>query len=271
MTLIRHSRCLILVAVFLARTAWAQNPAAPQTLTVPAGTGIITVLRSPLHTTSAVPDSGVYLETLAPIVIDNHVAIPAHSLIQGTVETDKRPGHFDRNSQLRFHFTTLIFPNNQVSTIDALLQSIPGSNYRKKDSRGTAGTVDQAEKTLPEIGALAFTGALFGSVRHFGIGGLLPGAGLGAGLGIGKVLLRRGDPIVLHEGTRMEIVLQAPVTVSQQLIPPSSIASTSIQPSVFSGDTSEPTASEPSMNVRNPGRPVLNPWPMQKLFYLPWY
>jgi hypothetical protein len=270
MIVIRHFRCLAFVAVLLPGGALAQNLQAPQTLVVPAGTRIITVLSSPLHTTSAVPDSGIYVESLVPIVIDNHVAIPAHSLIQGTVETAKRPGHFDRSSRLRFHFTTLIFPNNQVSTIDALLQSIPGSNYRKKDPRGTAGTVDQVEKTLPDIGAFAAAGALFGTISRTGIGGLGPGAALGAGVGVGKVLLGRGDPIVLHEGTRMEIVLQAPVTVSQQSIPSSNIVSTN-QSSALTSNTNDPTASVSSMNVRNAVRPVQNPWPMQRILSLPWY
>lgn len=271
MMMIRHSRSLAFVAILLAGNVWAQNFQAPQTLTVPAGTRILTVLRSPLHTTSAVPDSGIYLESLVPIVIDNHVAIPAHSLIQGTVETAKRPGHFDRNSRLRFHFTTLTFTNNQVSTIDAVLQSIPGTDYRTKDSRGTAGTVDQAEKTLPEISTLAFTGALFGSVRHIGIGGALPGAGLGAALGVGKVLLKRGDAMILHEGTRMEIVLQSPLTVSPQIIPQANMTGPFTPRSTVPDHTTEPAASESSTNARNPLRPVLNPWPIQKLLYLPWY
>jgi len=228
-------------------------------------------LRSPVHTTSAVPDSGVYLESLAPIVIDNQVAIPAHSLIQGTVETAKRPGHFDRNSRFRFHFTTVVFPNNHVEPIDAVLQSIPGTDYRKTDSAGTTGTVDQVEKTLPDISTLAFAGALFGSVRHIGIGGFLPGAGLGIALGVGKVLLKRGDPIVLHEGTRMEIALKAPVTISRQVIPESNEPSSFTPKLIIRNDTNEPTASESQRNTPNPLRPVLNPWPMQKLFYLPWY
>lgn len=271
MNFIRHFCWLAFVAVFVARVACAQNPEAPQSLTVPVGTRIITVLRSPVHTTSAVPDSGVYLESVVPIVVDNHVAIPAHSLIQGTVETAKRPGHFDRNSRFRFHFTTVVFPNNHVETIDAVLQSIPGTDYRKKDSAGTTGTVDQVEKTLPGIGGLAFAGALFGSVRHIGIGGFLPGAGLGVALGVGKVLLTRGDPIVLHEGTRMEIALKAPLTISRQVIPEGN-ASTSFTPQLITrADTNEPSASESPTNTANPRRPVLNPWPMQKLFYLPWY
>src|SRR5438067_9086370 len=204
MTSIRKFGCLALIAILSAQIASGQSSNGPQLLTVPAGTRIITLLRSPLNTTSAVAESGIYLESLEPVVIGNRVAIPAHSLIQGTVENDKRPGHFDRSSRLRFHFTTLIFPNNQVATIDAVLQSIPGSaSYRKGDSAGTAGTVDQVEKTLPEISALAFTGALFGSVARTRIGGIWPGAGLGAPLGLGKVLLRRGDAIALHEGSRM--------------------------------------------------------------------
>ena len=268
---IRHFRCLAFLAVCSTRVASAQSSDAAPTLTVPAGTKIITVLRSPIHTTSAVSDSGVYLESLEPIVLDNHVAIPAHCLIQGTVNTNKRPGHFDRNARLRFHFTTLIFPSNQVATIDAVLQSIPGSDYRKKNSGGTAGTVDQVEKSLPEISTLAFAGALFGSVRRTGIGGIWPGAGLGVALGLGKVLLSRGDPMLMREGTRMEIVLQSPVTVPQQVIPESSTLTTFTPKLIIRNDTSESDSSEPPKNMPNPLRPVLNPWPIERLTFLPWY
>src|SRR2546429_360205 len=97
MTSIRHFRWLALIAILSAGVAWAQGPEASQTFTVPAGTRIITRLRSPLNTTSAVSESGVYLESIEPIVIDNHIAIPARSLIQGMVEADKRPGHLDRS------------------------------------------------------------------------------------------------------------------------------------------------------------------------------
>ena len=99
----------------------------PSTVTIPAGTRVLMVLKSPLHTTSGTAGSGLYLETLYPVVQGNGVVIPARTLVQGVVESDERPGHLKRTSEFRFRFTTLIFPNNLVVPINGVLQSIPGT------------------------------------------------------------------------------------------------------------------------------------------------
>ena len=74
--------------------------------------------------------------------------------------------------------------------------------------------VDQAEKVITPTAASAVGGAIIGSHRAFGIG-LLPGAGLGAALGLGAVLLKRGDEINLPQGSKVEMVLQAPFSLEQ--------------------------------------------------------
>ena len=56
---------------------------APSTVTIPAGTRVLMVLKSPLHTTSGTAGSGLYLETLYPVVEGSGVVIPAHTLVQG--------------------------------------------------------------------------------------------------------------------------------------------------------------------------------------------
>jgi hypothetical protein len=173
------------------------------------------VLKSPLHTTSGTAGSGLYLETLYPVVQGNRVVIPAHTQVQGVVEADKRSGHVNRVSEFRFRFTTLIFPNNAVAPIDGVLQSIPGAkNIRTHDKDGTLKPVNQTEKVVTPAAAGAVGGALIGAHRGFGIG-LLPGAGLGAALGLGAVLLKRGDEISLAPGTSVEMILQAPLTLEQ--------------------------------------------------------
>ncbi|HEX3091176.1 MAG TPA: hypothetical protein VHW72_01070, partial [Candidatus Angelobacter sp.] len=78
---------------------------APSTVTIPAGTRVLMVLKSPLHTTSGTAGSGLYLETLYPVVQANGVVIPAHTQVQGVVEANKRPGHGNRVSEFRFRFT----------------------------------------------------------------------------------------------------------------------------------------------------------------------
>jgi hypothetical protein len=187
----------------------------PSTVTIPAGTRVLMVLKSPLHTTSGTAGSGLYLETLYPVVQDNRVVIPAHTQVQGVVEADKRPGHVNRVSEFRFRFTTLIFPNNFVAPIDGVLQSIPGAkNIRTRDKDGTLKPVDQTEKVVTPAAVSAVGGAIIGAHRGFGIG-LLPGAGLGAALGLGSVLLKRGDEISLARGTSVEMILQAPLSLEQ--------------------------------------------------------
>lgn len=187
----------------------------PSTVTIPAGTRVLMVLKSPLHTTSGTAGSGLYLETLYPVVQGNGVVIPARTQVQGVVESDERPGHLKRTSEFRFHFTTLIFPNNLVVPINGVLQSIPGArNIRTHSNDRTLEPVDQAEKVITPVAASAVGGAIIGAHRAFGIG-LLPGTGLGAALGLGAVLLKRGDEINLPQGTRVEMVLQAPFSLEQ--------------------------------------------------------
>ena len=173
------------------------------------------VLKSPLHTTSGTAGSGLYLETLFPVVQSNGVVIPAHTQVQGVVESDERPGHLKRTSEFRFRFTTLIFPNNVVVPINGVLQSIPGArNIRTRSDDKTLEPVDQPEKVITPTAASAVGGAIIGSHRAFGIG-LLPGAGLGAALGLGAVLLKRGDEINLPQGSKVEMVLPAPFSLEQ--------------------------------------------------------
>src|SRR6476469_6782811 len=191
---------------------------APSTVTIPAGTRVMMVLKSPLHTTSGTAGSGLYLETLHPVVQGNGVVIPARTQVQGVVESDERPGHLKRTSEFRFRFTNLIFPNNLVVPISGVLQSIPGArNIRTRGEDGKLEPVDQTEKVITPVAASSVGGAIIGAHRGFGIG-LLPGAGLGAALGLGAVLLKRGDEISLPRGTSVEMVLQAPFSLEQSQV-----------------------------------------------------
>jgi hypothetical protein len=199
----------------------------PSTVTIPAGTRVLMVLKSPLHTTSGTAGSGLYLETLYPVVQGNGIVIPARTLVHGVVESDERPGHLKRTSEFRFRFTSLIFPNNLVVPINGVLQSIPGAINIRTGEAKTLAPVDQTEKVITPVAASSVGGAIIGAHRGFGIG-LLPGAGLGAGLGLVAVLLKRGDEISLPQGTSVEMVLAAPFSLDNsqlaanaRIVPPS--------------------------------------------------
>jgi hypothetical protein len=185
--------------------------------TIPAGTRMLLVLQSPLNTTSGTAGSGIYLEIRYPVIQGDRVVIPAHTQVQGVVEDNRRPGHFQRASEFRFRFTTLIFPNNHAASIDGALQSIPGSRMVRAQKEGTINPVDQTEKVVIPAVAGAVGGAVVGSVSHFGIGTYV-GAGLGSALAAGSALLQRGDNINLPRGTSIEIVLRSPLTLDEEQV-----------------------------------------------------
>jgi len=199
-------------------TAPGMPSSAPSTLTIPAGTRVMMVLKSPLHTTSGTAGSGIYLETLFPVIADNQVVVPAHTFVEGVVEGTRRPGHFHRTSEFRFRFTNFVFASNYVAPIQGVLQSIPGAtNLRTHDKEGTLQTVDQIEKVVTPTAASAVGGAIIGAEHGFGIG-KFTGGGLGSALGLGAVLLRRGDKISLRQGTYVEMILQAPLILEQSQV-----------------------------------------------------
>src|SRR5262249_27004927 len=103
-------------------------------VTVAPGTRVLMRLTSPLHSTSGTQNSRVYLEIVQPVIQGDRIVIPAHTQVQGVVEVNKRPGHFSRTAEFKFRFSTLIFPNNRVSTIDGVLQSVAGSRVARIDS-----------------------------------------------------------------------------------------------------------------------------------------
>jgi hypothetical protein len=185
----------------------------PEVITIPAGTHLLMKLISPLHTTSSTPGSGVYLETAFPVVENNRVVIPEHTRVMGVVTDERRPGRVQGRAQMRLRFTQLILPDNRELSVVGSLQSLPeSSTNRTVNNEGTLEPVDQIDADVYTVAKTTGAGVLVGSIRHVGIG-VGQGALIGAGLGLAKVLFTRGDEISLPVGTRVEMVLQRPLTV----------------------------------------------------------
>jgi hypothetical protein len=192
----------------------ALAPAPLNTFTLPAGTHVLMTLTSPLHTTSARAGAGVYLETSWPVVQDGQVVIPAHSRVLGEVEHERRPGRVKGRAQFRLHFTSLILPVNRVVAIAGNLQSLPGNEkIRAQDKEGTIEPVDQIDSDVYRIASGTIAGGLGGALTRTATGAGI-GMAIGGGLGLAKVLFTRGDEIHLPEGTKVEMVLEKPLTLA---------------------------------------------------------
>lgn len=190
----------------------------PQPITIPAGTHVLMKLISPLHTTSSTPGSGVYLETVFPVVENDHIVIPEHTRVMGVMADERRPGRMKGRAQMRLRFTHLILPDDHELSIVGNLQSLPGSSKnRSVNHEGTIEPVDQIDADVYTMAKATGAGVLVGALSHSGRAGLGYGALIGGGLGLAKVLFTRGDEISLPVGTRVEMVLQHPLIVQGHL------------------------------------------------------
>jgi hypothetical protein len=221
----RMRRGLVAAGLLAGMVARAQTQAVTSdlpTFTVPAGTKVLLSLKSAVNTKTAAPGDGVYLVSTFPVTGGSRVMIPVGVYVQGTVDRVIRPGRVKGRAQLDLHFTTMIFPNGQVVAIPGKLNSLPGSDGPKvKDGEGT---VEQASSKGRDAGNIAkgtAIGAEGGVLGGAASGDVLKGIGYGslAGAAAGAIytLFTRGNDIVIPSGTPVEMVLQRPLVLEQQL------------------------------------------------------
>jgi len=191
----------------------AAPSAAPQQITVPAGTQVLLHLRSPIDTKTAKVGDGVYCQTSFPVTQNNVAVIPAGTYVKGKIAQVKRAGRVKGRAEILFNFTTIIFPNGYTIDLPGALENAPGSrNSTVSDREGTVKADGQKGKDAGTIAKTGATGAVIGAVasggKGAGIGGLA-----GAAVGLGQVLFTRGQDVRIDQDTALEMVLERPLTV----------------------------------------------------------
>lgn len=215
-------QCAFLM-MLCATGSFAQNesqpapPAPPSSYTIQIGTHIPLGLINSVSTKHSSPGDRIYLETVFPIVIDNHIVIPTGSSVIGTVTEVKRPGRVKGRGELYVRFDTIILPNGVTRDFRSRLGAIDARGDERLDKKegniegdsnkgGDTRTVAEGAATGASIGAI--TGAAAG---HVGLGAGIGGAA-GAAAGLAGVLLTRGPDAVLAKGSTIEMVLDRPLT-----------------------------------------------------------
>lgn len=86
----------------------------PSTITVPAGTLVELAITQPVLARTAKPGDDIYAVTAFPVAINNRMAIPPGTYVQGQINSLTRPGAFSPHAEFQIHFTKLIFPDGYV-------------------------------------------------------------------------------------------------------------------------------------------------------------
>ena len=184
-----------------------------QEVTQPAGTKIPLALKHAITTKTAHEVDAVYAETTFPIVLDNHIIIPAGSYVQGTISNVKRPGRVKGRAEVLVHFNTLLLPNGYTLLLPGAVDNVPGmDNGKMKDKEGTIQGEGTKGRDVARVAETTATGGLIGAAAHGAKGAAVGGAGGGL-IGLATVLLSRGPDLRLEAGSTMETVLERPITV----------------------------------------------------------
>ena len=197
------------------------------TLIVPADTTIPLRLINTINSRTTQPGQAIYCETIFPITVGNRIVIPRGSSVKGSVTKVVRPGHLKGKAQIGIRFDTLILPNGTTHALRATLSGFGGAGregFQPKESKvegassqgNDAGKVAETTITGAEIGTIA------GAADRSPLKGLGIGSLAGATGGLVWIFASRGKQIVLPPGTNFELLLNAPLTFSQdELAPPS--------------------------------------------------
>lgn len=168
-------------------------------VTIPAGTVLPVELRTAVGSETSNVEDPVRGTVRRAITIDGVEAVPAGSVVAGTVTEALRSARVKGRARVAFRFSSL---------------DTPGDAERLKIR--TATYVREAEATKKKDAAMIGGGAAAGAVIGGIVGGgdgAAKGAAIGGGAGTGVVLSTRGKEVTLPAGTAISVKLAEPVTV----------------------------------------------------------
>jgi hypothetical protein len=188
------------------------------TVTIPAGTHVPVSLRNAISTKGSHVGDQVYAQTTFPVVINEHVLIPASTYVQGKISYIKPAGRLKGSAEVLMHFTSLIYPSGYTVLLPGSIESAPDVDKTKvKDKEGTIKGDSNAGKTAATIAEPAATGAVIGGLNRGGQGALI-GGGIGAAVGTAIAALGHGNEVKLGPGTTLEVILQRDVEIDSTRI-----------------------------------------------------
>jgi hypothetical protein len=198
--------------------AAAASHVAANEVTIPEGTRIPVMLKNAVSTKSSRVGDPIYAQSTFPVVVDDHIVVPAGTYVQGKISQIKPAGHLKGRAEVLVHFTTLIYPSGYTVILPGAIEDAPGvDKSHVKDKEGTIQGDSDKAKTAGTIAGPAAEGGLIGAVTHGGEGALI-GAGIGGAVGTAIAALSHGNEVRMGPGTTLEVVLQRDVPVDEHRI-----------------------------------------------------
>jgi hypothetical protein len=180
------------------------EPAAPAEpefveLVVPADSVVGLQLETTVSSERAKVEDAVEARVTRDVRVGGRIAIPAGSVVHGTVTEVQRGGKVRERARLGIRFHTVVLGNGDRLALrtDAVIRE------------GTSPGRESAAK----IGGAAVGGAILGAILG-GSKGAAIGAGVGAGSGTAAVMAGDRNTVTIPAGSTVSVRVQQPVTVT---------------------------------------------------------
>jgi hypothetical protein len=172
-------------------------PAAPRTVSVPAGTAIHVRLSTELNTGSTAPGSGFEGTLAEPLVAKGVTVARQGSLVGGRVTNVVSSGRLKRPAEISLMLTSVTPRGGQPTSVSTRTWSVSGKSHKKRD--------------IAMIGGGAGVGAAIGAIAGGGKGAAI-GSMVGAAGGTAGAFATGKKEIALPAETAMTFRLTAPAT-----------------------------------------------------------
>jgi len=168
-------------------------------LVVPADAVVGLQLETTVSSDRAKVEDAVEARVTRDVRVDGRVAIPAGSLVQGTVTEVVRGGKVRERARLSIRFHTVVIGNGDRLALRTDAITREGSS--------------QGRESATKIGAGAVGGAILGAILGGGKGAAI-GAGVGAGGGTAAVMAGDRSTVTIPAGSTVSVRIQQPVSVT---------------------------------------------------------
>lgn len=218
---------LILAIMFFSSVAQAKPfRADAQTKRIPAGTKLKLQLLDPLNTIAKNPgDSFNAMLMEDQKSTDSNVILPAGSIVRGCVSKIKPIRRLSRGAVIYLDFDHVVTPNGRqlpltLSVYNRVDLTDDGGIYGskgyleavKKNWQTTVEITKNATQFGKDIGSDAFTGANYITTPVCAVGGAFGGGVYFVGDSVID-LFRKGEDVILNQGTVLDVMLTNPIDV----------------------------------------------------------
>lgn len=198
--------------------ALVERASVKNSITLPAGTKVPVALKNAISTKNAREGDPVYAVTNFPVVVNDRIAVPPGTYVQGVISKVQRAGRVKGKSEILVHFNSLIFPSGYTVMLPGAVNNVPGAESSKM--KGQEGTIQGSGGKGKDAGTIATDAGIGTAIGSMGSGGTGKGAAIGAAsggiAGLATVLLTRGPDVRLESGQTVEMILERDIVIDRE-------------------------------------------------------